>query len=582
MKTIFVQIPSYRDPEVQGTVKDLFAKAARPERVHVGLCRQYDPDTDKDDFKGASASQRVRLKSFRWQESQGVCWARHQAQQLFDGEDYVLSIDSYMRFAPRWDELLIRQLEECPSPKPILSNRPAVYTPPDTLQTDATPTVLRAHLYTPQGDLRIRGERLDRAPEKPLRGAFCTGGFLFARGEFIRDVPCDPYLYFDQEDISLAARLFTHGFDIYSLKNTLLYHPDRRAGARLHRDDHPGWLKLQERGRKRLNHLLGYAPSVNPAIVSDIETYGLGAARSLSDYEAFCGIDFARRAVSDRALRCGFIADLDRYLDKPICIPEIDDAAVKPEAAQAEVETSQPITPSFDQPAAIGRALAANKGRALNIDRQAPEGVLVIYDYVDRETCRMLATYADSQTFTELKVVDPRKSTSDKIVSFKHDGRVTHHVDIDGRARDILNIFNDIHCRQMAAFYDVDFEWYERPQILRYPPGGKYNQHADADHWAAERSEWVRAHDRDFSVLLYLNDEYEGGEVTLINQNFTVKPRPGMLLAFPSDHRYLHAALPTTSGIRYVIVTWAAVIGSKRVHKQMPYGSVFVRQKGRA
>ena len=69
-----------------------------------------------------------------------------------------------------------------------------------------------------------------------------------------------------------------------------------------------------------------------------------------------------------------------------------------------------------------------------------------------------------------------------------------------------------------------------------------------------------------------------GGD-KLINQNFRIKPRPGMLLAFPSDHRYLHAALPTVSGIRYVIVSWAAVLGSKRVRTQMPYGSVFIRQK---
>lgn len=581
MKTIFVQIPSYRDPEVQRTVKDLFAKAAQPERVHVGICWQHDPDTDKDGFTDASASGRVRLKSFHWRESQGVCWARHQAQGLFDGEDYVLSIDSDMRLAPRWDEGLIGQLDECPSPKPVLSNHPAGYTPPDDRRTDATPTVLRAHPYSPQGDLRVRGERLDHAPKVPLRGAFCAGGFLFARGEVIREVPCDPYLYFDQEDIALSARLFTHGFDIYSLKNTLLYRRDGRAGAPLHRDDHPGWLKLQERGRKRLNHLLGYAPSVNPAIVSDLERYGLGTARSLADYESFCGIDFARRAVSDRAVRCGFIADLDRYLDGPIRIPELDDAAAKPEAPQAAPETAQTIAPAFDQAAAIERVIAANEGRALNIDRQAPEGVLVIQDYLDRKTCKMLAQYADSQTFTELKVVDP-KSTSDKIIAFKHDGRVTHHVDIDGRALDILNIFNDVHCRQMAAFYDVDFEWYERPQILRYPPGGKYNRHADADHWVAEKNEWVRAQDRDYSVLVYLNDDYEGGELSLINQNFTIKPKPGMLLAFPSDHRYLHAALPTISGIRYVLVCWAAVIGSKRVRKQMPYGSVFVRQKGRA
>ena len=240
----------------------------------------------------------------------------------------------------------------------------------------------------------------------------------------------------------------------------------------------------------------------------------------------------------------------------------------------------QAVPERFDQPLAIERLQRANPERPLlNIDKEAPEGLMIIYDYIDKKTCKMLKQYADSQSFTDLHVVDPKRTTRDKIVSERNSGRVTHHVDIDGRAQEILGIFNDIHCRQMASFYDVNFEWYERPQILRYPPGGKYDQHADSDHWDPADDTWTRVQDRDFSVLLYLNDEYEGGELELINQKFKIKPKPGMLLAFPSDHRYLHAALPTTSGIRYVIVSWAAIIGSRRVRAQMPFASVYVRQK---
>ena len=35
--TIFVQIASYRDPELQWTLKDLFEKAKRPENIFVGI-----------------------------------------------------------------------------------------------------------------------------------------------------------------------------------------------------------------------------------------------------------------------------------------------------------------------------------------------------------------------------------------------------------------------------------------------------------------------------------------------------------------------------------------------------------------
>lgn len=583
MATIFIQIASYRDPECSWTVQDAFGKAKHPERIFAGICKQDDPGA-KDDCLKAPPQGHVRLKQFHWRESQGVCWARHQAQQLWQGEDYVLSIDSHTRFVPEWDELLIRQLEECPSKKPVLSNHPGCYRPPDHLNLDSRPTILRAQPYSLQGDIRFVGANLDRLPKAPLRAAFCCAGFIFARSDLIREVPYDPYLYFDQEEVSLSARLFTHGFDVYSLKNVLLFHYYRHTADRpevrqpsLHWQDNAGWMRLQERARKRLNHLLGHSSSENPDVIQELDKYGLGAVRTLQDYESFCGIDFKLRDVSERALRCGFIENLGRYLKKPIHVPELDDV---PKA----VEIAAPVLPAhqngtslgFDQQQAFRRLIQANEGRKLNVDCETPEGVLVIYNYVDKKTCKMLMDYADSQAYVPLTVVDGERSGKDKIVQKTDAGRITDHVHIDGKALEILNLFNDIYCRQLASFYNRDFEWYERPQILRYPPGGKYNQHADAEH--QENGEWVRVQDRDYSVLVYLNDDYEGGELHLINWNFTIKPKPGMLLAFPSDWRYLHAALPTVSGIRYAIVTWGAVIGSPRVHSQMPFGSIFIRQ----
>src|SRR5579871_6564801 len=151
MKTIFVQIPSYRDTECQWTVKDLFEKAKKPERINVGICWQYDPDTDQDCFQLSvepARASHVRISPFHWRESQGVCWARHQAEQLFDGEDYTLIIDSHMRFAPGWDERMIAELGECKSKKPVLSYHPAAYTPPDKLDAKAMPTVLCVTPFT--------------------------------------------------------------------------------------------------------------------------------------------------------------------------------------------------------------------------------------------------------------------------------------------------------------------------------------------------------------------------------------------------------------------------------------------------
>ncbi len=42
-------------------------------------------------------------------------------------QEYYLQIDSHMRFLQDWDELLIQQLNSCPSQKPVLSTYPAGY-----------------------------------------------------------------------------------------------------------------------------------------------------------------------------------------------------------------------------------------------------------------------------------------------------------------------------------------------------------------------------------------------------------------------------------------------------------------------
>src|SRR5689334_7194985 len=45
--SIFVSIASYRDPEMQWTIRSLFCQAFRWDRLHCGVCFQYDPDNDQ-------------------------------------------------------------------------------------------------------------------------------------------------------------------------------------------------------------------------------------------------------------------------------------------------------------------------------------------------------------------------------------------------------------------------------------------------------------------------------------------------------------------------------------------------------
>ena len=103
MNNIFVQIASYRDPQLIPTLKSMIENAKNPKKLIIGICRQYHPDDKFDVLDEYKNDKRFRVTDVLYSESKGVCWARNQVQQLYGGEDYTLQIDSHMRFEKNWD-----------------------------------------------------------------------------------------------------------------------------------------------------------------------------------------------------------------------------------------------------------------------------------------------------------------------------------------------------------------------------------------------------------------------------------------------------------------------------------------------
>ena len=170
-----------------------------------------------------------------------------------------------MRFVPGWDEQLIEDLARCPSAKPVLSCDPAAYTPPNLLKPNPRITVKRSGYFTPAGEMRTVGVELDIMPEKPVTGAFIAAGFMFSSAKVIQEVPYDPYLYFDQEEVTYSARLYTNGWDVFSPSLILIYHyynPGKGKSVRpLHWSDTSNWRQFHNRGLARYYHIMGHKPS---------------------------------------------------------------------------------------------------------------------------------------------------------------------------------------------------------------------------------------------------------------------------------------------------------------------------------
>ena len=88
-------------------------------------------------------------------------------------------------------------------------------------------------------------------------------------------------------------------------------------------------------------------------------------------------------------------------------------------------------------------------------------------------------------------------------------------------------------------------------------PGGHHSRHA-GNCRQSEHGDWVANHtpQRDVSAIYYLNDTFEGGEIVFEQVPLMVKPRRGLLLAFPSDAAHIHEVLPVRSGVRYTMAIW--------------------------
>jgi len=78
----FVAIACYRDPECQRTIRDLFDKAARPERVFVGVLWHCDRVEDADCFAMRTRPAQVREEILHPSEARGPCWARSRCERF--------------------------------------------------------------------------------------------------------------------------------------------------------------------------------------------------------------------------------------------------------------------------------------------------------------------------------------------------------------------------------------------------------------------------------------------------------------------------------------------------------------------
>lgn len=109
--------------------------------------------------------------------------------------------------------------------------------------------------------------------------------------------------------------------------------------------------------------------------------------------------------------------------------------------------------------------------------------------------------------------------------------------------------------RRIATATGTPFACGEPLQILRYAPGQQYKPHLDSLPSALNQRDWT--------VLVWLNDGYSGGETDFPELGIRVRGNPGDALVFRNisetgepDHRTRHAGRPVSSGVKWLASRW--------------------------
>ena len=119
---------------------------------------------------------------------------------------------------------------------------------------------------------------------------------------------------------------------------------------------------------------------------------------------------------------------------------------------------------------------------------------------------------------------------------------------------------------RVCKITDIPFSHAEKMQVVKYDPNGFYNEHHDAacdDNEACVEFE-KNGGQRNVTMLIYLNDNFEGGETNFptLGRSYTPQKNAGLLFySLQNDGnkchpKSLHAGVPVKSGNKYICNVW--------------------------
>jgi hypothetical protein len=291
------------------TIEDMLAKASHPENLVFGLCWQYD---ETEDITKYDNDPRFRVSKHHYSESQGLGWARHITNTLYNGEKYTLQIDSHHRFVQGWDDICLEDYKQAKkhSKKPIITTYCTPFNPNDNESTwNPVPCLMSQYEFSGDKLLMSMPYYIQDYKERKhiIKARTISGHFYFTSGDFVKEVPYDPDIYFGgyTEETTLSVRAFTNGYDFFSPYRMVMWHEYTRNYRPKHWDDHGKESQTKKTSGERDIFARNKTRQLFEQEDHNINMgeYGLGTKRSLRDYEVYGGFDFKKCRIQDYTLK---------------------------------------------------------------------------------------------------------------------------------------------------------------------------------------------------------------------------------------------------------------------------------------
>lgn len=147
-------------------------------------------------------------------------------------------------------------------------------------------------------------------------------------------------------------------------------------------------------------------------------------------------------------------------------------------------------------------------------------------------------------------LVNDQENTASARLCFDFKYNDSAYIPGNEKSEKIQKIYLDVKNAVLACMSDYERNWnfnmtyYEAYNFVKYGAGEYFRTHVDHGPYNCYTT----------SIVVYLNDDYEGGEIEWNRFGLKIKPPAGSIAMFPSNFIYEHESHLITNGIKYAVV----------------------------